>query len=528
MADPHKGGILDIFSMMIRRTEFPAEVSVKQLSDWLKKQVDAEYAFGILYDWVHSEREITWFDEPCDENARPMVEVMAYAPPTAAGSTTRGQEPTEVEQEAASAAWGKNVYLGSQEGQAANVAEGPDETMSSSASSTTQEPVDPFATLLHRFMSINPRQVPIVPVDDEVRQAISELAIRGNVPDPEVTSGYVWTMMLMLAGMVDKEGIERFITMARKVTAELQCGRGFLVSRSKELAYLLRHEARLPREEGWSTMDELLSWLRYPHELTSWKMLSVILFNDKQRYTLRLGLRRRLGKDVPTLFIQAKQGHGQTIPVEPSQLLQEELSYWNTARLKPVVHGTVINNWSGIKAEGLIPGYGGTNRSANHFMATGMLFRGKHTNLSKVNPWSTLFIELDLDEWLKKGNKAYLSKNGVVNIYDKAPKEYFKLVVKGSHNMPLRSTSSLISWWDVLWPVMCHDHVPSFNQIAKAYGNVPSPPAAAPSSSSKVEEMPTTPALKKLQEEATKVLKMQKEEKKKQKDKGKKEQAPGC
>ena len=273
-------------------------------------------------------------------------------------------------------------------------------------------------------------------------------------------------------------------------------------------------------------MDELLSWLRYPHELTSWKMLSVILFNDKQRYTLRLGLRRRLGKDVPTLFIQAKQGHGQTIPVEPSQLLQEELSYWNTARLKPVVHGTVLANWSGIKAEGLIPGYGGTNRSANHFMATGMLFRGKHTNLSNVNPWSTLFIELDLDEWLKRGNKAYLSKNGVVNIYEKVPKEYFKLVVKGKHNMPLRSQNSLISWWDVLWPVMCDAHVPSFNQIAKAYGNVPSPPTTAPSSSSKVEEMPTTPALKKLQEEATEVLKKQKEEKKKQKDKGKKEQAP--
>ena len=150
--------------MMMRRSEFPAEVSVKQLSDWLKKQVDAEYAFQILYDWVHHEGEITWFGEPCDENARPMVEVMAYAPPTAVGSTTRGQEPTEVGQEAASAAWGKNVYLGSQEGQAASVAEGPDETMSSSASSTTQEPVDPFATLLHRFMSINPRQVPIVPL----------------------------------------------------------------------------------------------------------------------------------------------------------------------------------------------------------------------------------------------------------------------------------------------------------------------------------------------------------------------------
>ena len=276
---------MDIFTMMLKRSEFPEEVSVSVLSTWVKKQVDAEYAFQILYDWVRYEGEITWFDEPCDENARPMVEVVAYAPPKAAGPTARGQEPTEVGQEAASAAWGKNVYLGSQEGQAANVAEGPDETMSSSASSTTQEPVDPFATLLHRFMSINPRQVPIVPVDDEVRQAISELAIRGNVPDPEVTSGYVWTMMLMLAGMVDKEGIERFITMARKVTAELQY-RGFLVSRSKEIAGLLRHEARLPREEGWSTMDELLSWLRYPHELTSWKMLSVILFKRQAKVHL--------------------------------------------------------------------------------------------------------------------------------------------------------------------------------------------------------------------------------------------------
>ena len=193
-------------------------------------------------------------------------------------------------------------------------------------------------------------------------------------------------------------------------------------------------------------MDELLSWLRYPHELTSWKMLSVILFNDKQRYTLRLGLRKRLGKDVPTLFIQAKQGHGQTIPVEPSQLLQEELSYWNTARLKPVVHGTVLENWSGIKAEGLIPGHGGSNRSANHFMATGMLFRGKHTNLSNDNPWSTLFIGLGLVECLKRGNKSYLSKSSVGNIYGKGRKEYFKLGGKGEYNMPLRSTSSLISW----------------------------------------------------------------------------------
>ena len=227
-------------------------------------------------------------------------------------------------------------------------------------------------------------------------------------------------------------------------------------------------------------MDELLSWLRNPYELTSWKMLSVILFNDKQRYTLRLGLRRYKGKNVPTLFIQAKQGHGQTIPVEPAQLLQEELSYWNTARLKPVVHGTVLNNWEGIEADGLIPGHGGSQRSANHFMATGMLFRGKHTNLSNVNSWSTLFIELDLDEWLKRGNKAYLSKNGVVNIYVTVPKEYFKLVVKGRHNMPLRNQDTLINSWDVLWPVRCKSNVPSFYQIAKAYGNMPSPPACVP------------------------------------------------
>ena len=80
-----------------------------------------------------------------------MVDVMAQA-----GSATRGQELTEVGQEAASAAWGSNVYLGGQEDLAANVAERSDENMSSSASSTTQEPVDPFATLLHRFMSINP------------------------------------------------------------------------------------------------------------------------------------------------------------------------------------------------------------------------------------------------------------------------------------------------------------------------------------------------------------------------------------
>ena len=129
-------------------------------------------------------------------------------------------------------------------------------------------------------------------------------------------------------------------------------------------------------------------------------MLSIILFNNKQRYTLRLGFRRHKGKDVPTLFILAKQGHGKDIPVEPAQLLQQELSYWDTARLKPVVHGTIVEYWNGIQEEGLIPGHGGTHRSANHFMATGMLFRGKHTNLSTVNSWSTLFVALDLDEWL--------------------------------------------------------------------------------------------------------------------------------
>ena len=32
MADPHKKGILDIFSMMIRRSDFPAEVSVSVMS----------------------------------------------------------------------------------------------------------------------------------------------------------------------------------------------------------------------------------------------------------------------------------------------------------------------------------------------------------------------------------------------------------------------------------------------------------------------------------------------------------------
>jgi hypothetical protein len=56
--------------------------------------------------------------------------------------------------------------------------------------------------------------------------------------------------------------------------------------------------------------------------------------------------------------------------------------------------------------------------------------------LSKVRENANVFIEFDARRWLQDGNEAYLSANGVLNIFKPIDKEYFRLFLTSDYLHP--------------------------------------------------------------------------------------------
>ena len=119
----------------------------------------------------------------------------------------------------------------------------------------------------------------------------------------------------------------------------------------------------------------------------------------------------------------------------------ERVSGEQLDRLRPVLHGTFLQNKDSILQHGLLPqSHFRTNgRCSVHFLSLGIKLRegASRPRLSDLRYDSSLFVELDIDQWVADGRALYLAPNGVVCVFEPIPVTYFLTMVQGRCNEPL-------------------------------------------------------------------------------------------
>ena len=90
-----------------------------------------------------------------------------------------------------------------------------------------------------------------------------------------------------------------------------------LISRSKRLAFLLRHDKAYPFEEhGWRETADLIA----NHGYTMEELMKIVSTNNKQRYEFSDDMTR----------VRARQGHSIQVDVELDEMVPPDLLYHGT------------------------------------------------------------------------------------------------------------------------------------------------------------------------------------------------------
>lgn len=160
-----------------------------------------------------------------------------------------------------------------------------------------------------------------------------------------------------------------------------------LVERSKELAFLLRHDKKSWKlgkidPEGWRNTIEL----QEDHGFTISELQEIVDTDSKGRYEL----------SDNKLHIRALQGH--TIPVKVDSILEE---------IPPdyLYHGTPESNLESIMAKGLLKG----SRLYVHLSSD----YNTALNVGKRRQGPTVVLKVKSGDMYKDGIKFWKSKNGV-------------------------------------------------------------------------------------------------------------------
>ena len=211
------------------------------------------------------------------------------------------------------------------------------------------------------------------------------------------------------------------------------------VKEGRALSGIVRHLDKDRQERGLARLsgqDGYLKWadledydvLPYHIKILDPMILALIIsMNDKGRYECKVEAEKIQGvrQPLPRLYIRATQGQSYTI--DKYQLFGAPITEADAIRLSPVVHGTWKNlakPW--ILGDGLKPGGGRkTKRQAVHFMAFGWHRIKPEGPFSTIRSSSEYLIIMDLAKWLRDGKEAFVSPNGVVNIFETVPPEYF-------------------------------------------------------------------------------------------------------
>ena len=176
-----------------------------------------------------------------------------------------------------------------------------------------------------------------------------------------------------------------------------------LISKGKELAFLLRHdsdafEQGLIDKQGWRQVSELVK----SHGFTRTLLDEIIDTNNKQRYEY----------DEYKKRIRARQGH--SIPVEVELTEITDCQYlW---------HGTSDRFFDAIMRDGLKP----QNRLYVH------LSKDKETaiNVGLRHGGKLHIIKIDAAKMLEDGEKIWISNNGVYLAKNVDPKYFAEIMYK--------------------------------------------------------------------------------------------------
>ncbi len=225
-----------------------------------------------------------------------------------------------------------------------------------------------------------------------------------------------------------------------------------------DTGYYLVHDMMVTNFMSRLTVPPSVLNSRQVRPLNPAELLAMTLTNAKSRFEYGIRIFRVKdmrdhgmppGVDLPTaasaanrpaLLLRARVGH--SIPVNPSSLFRTALTLADCAELLPVVHGTQKEYRMSIENQGLMPGmrlgrpsYVTRGRQAVHFQALGLTPK-PGINLAKVPQNTDLFIYLDLQAWVNDGKAAFLSANGVINIFGTILPKYFQEIKEGWEHHP--------------------------------------------------------------------------------------------
>ena len=231
------------------------------------------------------------------------------------------------------------------------------------------------------------------------------------------------------------------------------------VRESRSLSYYTRWLDRDREQKGiprLSDAEGFLPWNRIEIENQHFRIMDpvhlavLIARNNKGRFECQIRTTHRSsGGDrawEPQLFIRAVQGHG--FALDPNLLFTTKIDLAQARDLGPVVHGTKLKVYQDyISTQGLVPGGGSRgHRQAVHFMAMGWHQINPNGPFSSLRSNSEIFIIFDLEAWVAGAGDAYLSPNGVVNVFRTIPTMYFAFTMEASGASP-RSPIDWIAWW---------------------------------------------------------------------------------
>ena len=154
-----------------------------------------------------------------------------------------------------------------------------------------------------------------------------------------------------------------------------------LVSRGKQLSFLLRHDKNYKFDEhGYRTVQDLIDNYGYSIE----ELDSIVETNDKKRYEY----------NEDKSLIRARQGHSVNVDVDLKEIVPPDILY----------HGTATRFYSDILKEGIKK----MNRQYVHLSdnyTTAVSVGSRHG--------SAIVLTIDAKKMTNDGCKFYLSNNGV-------------------------------------------------------------------------------------------------------------------
>lgn len=158
-------------------------------------------------------------------------------------------------------------------------------------------------------------------------------------------------------------------------------GHSTIITRGKELAFLLRHDKEYKFDKhGWREVSDLIK----NHHYTMDELNEIVETNDKKRYEFSDDKKK----------IRARQGHSIVVDVELKETTPPDVLY----------HGTATRFISSINKHGILKG------TRQHVHLSETISIAKNVGKRHGNP---CVFEIDSKQMFDDGCKFYLSNNGV-------------------------------------------------------------------------------------------------------------------